>query len=360
MESGAIKRGKRWKSGLMAAILGGFYGQIAQAAMNPQFYEAQLTVQSQTDEERRQLLAQGLLQVLERVGGQSGVEKTAPVKAALENPTALVDQYSYLGNTMIVKYSPEGVNQLLKQSGQTGWGQKRPQVLLWLAIDDQDQRKLIGADADPEVLKLVKQLGQQKGLPLILPLLDIEDLSSISVDDVMGQFSPVLQQASKRYGGQAILIGRLSHKNANWEGSWELVTGTDNTSWQAEGKTLDDLLSQGMTGTSHYLMNKFGIKNNTPVANPTGPSQRFLIQVHNIQSGPDFAKIEFYLENLDQVSKVNLFQVSNTGAIFEVIPKSNYGKEAVLAAIGMEKQLVSMPGESETLSQNNVNYRWVP
>lgn len=335
--------------------------RAALATVVPNLYDVSLTSQSQSQDEWQRLVQEGLAQVLERISSAPNLTAHPQVKQAMENASDYVEQYTYEGNMLNVKYSQDLVNQLVQKLGHNVWGQRRPNVVLWLAIEDNHQRRLVGVETDPTLQAYVVDVAKKKGIPMVLPLMDLEDMAAVTVTDVWGQFPTVLEQASMRYGAQTILLGRVMHNDvggAPWVGDWQLLTEGDVPSWKVEGKTLEEVLAQGITGVTQYL------KNN---ANANGPKKvgasrgkPFLIGVEGIQSSADFINVENYLKSLNPVADVNIHQLLGQIAIFEITPADENGRAALEQAVTLDQQLVPSFSSSQGIAGVESTYRWIP
>lgn len=339
----------------------GFCTLTCQGAVNP-LYETTIPCQSQAEAERQTLFKQGLIQVLEKLSGETGFEKDEKVKQALTHITDYVEQYAYQGNALNVRYSTDLMNRLMNQSGHTAaWGQRRPNVILWLAIEENQQRRLVGAETDPALQAQLEKWAASKGLPVVLPLMDLEDVSTVTVTDVWGQFHNTLQQASKRYDAEIVLVAKLSHNPASekpWVATWQLYSANENPSWTVSGVTQEEVLVQGIDSTSHYLMGRFGQKHLPRTAMSDKP---FLVAVDNVQNGNDYTNVEKYLTSLQPNNAINVRRIEGELAVFEITPRSGNGREAFEQALQLERHLQRQrPDEASRLSEADLMVRWNP
>lgn len=337
--------------------------RIADAAA-AKSYDITLASQSQNKDEWQNLVRDGLAQVIERVSGDTSILQGNPqVKQALTNAADFVEQYAYEGNTLTIKYSADLVNQLIHKMGRTTVKQKRSNVVLWLAIEDKQQRRLIGVESDPALQNYLNNLATQKEISLILPLMDLEDISSVTVTDVWGQFPTVLQQASMRYDAQSILVGRVMHHEENgtnrWESSWELLNQSDIPAWKAQGQTLEEVLTRGFSLALQHLK---GNEQKT-IRNVSGQKGKpFFIAVEDILSSTDFHKVDAYLRSLEPVVDVNISQVLGTVAIFEITPRGENGRQFFSQTVNQDHQLIAVgPGLGPGIQHSTeveMTYRW--
>lgn len=346
---------------ILTAVLLFLGFSTCQAAVTP-LYETTIACQSQAEAERQALFKQGLVQVLEKLSGETGFEKDEKVKHAFAHISDYVEQYAYQGNQLNVRYSTDLINRLMNQSGHTAvWGQRRPNVILWLAVEDNQQRHLVGQETDPVLQAKLETWAKDKGLPLLLPLMDLEDVSSVTVTDVWGQFPTTLQQASKRYDAQVILVAKLSHTPGTekpWTATWQLFMANDTPSWTVSGATQEEVLMQGIASTSHYLVGRFGQKG---ISRTPSSDKPFLVAVDNVQNGNDYASVEKYLSNLQPANAVNIRRIDGAMATFEITPRSGSGREAFEQALQLEHHLQRQHSDEGTmLSEVDLMVRWNP
>lgn len=345
-----IKLKKLWLFGSFVAIL--LFGRFALCEVVPDLYEATLPSTSQADNERHTLFKQGLIEVLERVSGENDIEKQPNIKQAIEQASDYVEQYSYGENVLTVKYNAEQINHLVYQLGHTVWGQRRPNIILWLALEEQNDRRLVGVESDPAIQSFITQVAKEKGLPLILPLMDLEDVSSVTVTDVWGQFPSVLQQASSRYGAKNILVGRVTHLQVggedSWEGRWQILESDENPVWTVQGKTLQEVLSQGISHTTQYFMAHYGATNKNTDNEVIG--QPILVGIEDIKSSSDFEQAQAYLSTRNQVVEVNVHEVLGNMAVFAVTLQGDNGRQILEQSIHLD--------QSADFSKVDLAYRW--
>jgi len=66
------------------------------------------------------------------------------------------------------------------------WGKQRPSTLVWLVVEDEGGRRLIGTDEESEYLSVLKERASVRGIPMLIPLLDLEDNARLKPSDVWG------------------------------------------------------------------------------------------------------------------------------------------------------------------------------
>src|SRR6185312_5643667 len=95
--------------------------------------------------------------------------------------------------------------------------------------------EIIGADSENLLPILFKQIANKRGIPVIFPAMDVEDIAQVSVNDIVTAAVPKLVNAAKRYASDAILFGRIVQTMNGYDTQWKLVMGNDQWGWNITG-----------------------------------------------------------------------------------------------------------------------------
>ena len=200
----------------------------------PTLYTAEVLYDREATDPRADAYAAALQTILLRVSGSELANNSAVVEELFPNPGSYVMQFRPGSeDTLWVSFDGEAIEQTLRSGGQTVWGAERPLTLVWLAVDwGQGDREIIAAD-DPErterqsrsidrnrlLRQRVLDIAERRGLPVVFPLLDTEDLQNVSFSDIWGGFDEMILAATERYEADSILIGRIrpeSSQRSRW------------------------------------------------------------------------------------------------------------------------------------------------
>ena len=213
-------------------------------------------------------------------------------------------------NRLIVFDSP-GLQEALTVRNQPVWGEERPLTLLWIAIDGgPGERGILAASTSPvpgsdavesAAAALREELlaaATQRGLPISLPLMDVQDLDAVDFIDIWGMFSERVVQASARYGPDAVLSGRIRVGEEGIETArWTLLRG--GSLRYLPGATvrsgLDDLADL-------YALEFSGI----------GGATSARLTVVGVESLDDYGRVMSYLESLSVLQSVQMEQLVGT------------------------------------------------
>lgn len=224
-------------------------------------YQAEIPVSSQSDEERAIAVRQGFSQMLLKLTGDPDVEKNPDIKAAVRRADYYVQEYSYSLPTpssatymLNIVFESTDVKRLLRKSGVAFWGEKRPLILVWLAVtDDKHTTAIIGSETPGDILDAINEQSQKFALPLIFPMMDVADMSQVSTEEVVSMAIPALKQAGKRYAPNAYLVGKVETTVDGYQSDWQLIFNQDQWTWSVTDKSMDGIISEALYQTSQAL-----------------------------------------------------------------------------------------------------------
>lgn len=237
-------------------------------------YTAEVPLDRESSTPREDAYRMALYDVLLRVSGAALADDSELVEALFPEPSAYVVQFQPgADDALIVTFDGEAVETVLENAGQTVWGNERPLTLVWLAVDwGGGEREILGVD-DPlreqsdarsiDRTRLLRErllaLAGRRGLPLLLPLLDSEDLERITYADIRGGFDDVVLDASARYDVDSILIGVID-ASAMEPNRWRYYFGPERRDWRGEPEQVVPLVAD-------LLAAEFAIQGDLPLRN---------------------------------------------------------------------------------------------
>lgn len=324
-----------------------------QADVVNDLYEAEMPVVSQDRQERDLTMREALANVLVRVSGREAARAIAQDEALVPRPTQYIQQFRYtqFAPNEVIPPQPDGskpytqklwmrfgekrLENLLLDQGLPVWGKTRPATLVWLVVDDQKQRFLLGNSTPHEVQAYLQQAAKQRGLPLRLPFLDLADQAKLRVTDVWGNFEDTILDASTRYQADAVLVGRIYLSYAHtWHARWTLYSGGQRQDWETEGNpNLQTAVASAMMQTGEALSIRFAqLKDNQA-------SNTVLVQVKDIHDLTQYNRAVDYLQSLNIVTEVQPSRVSRDEVTFNVT--SHSGRLGISQAIALGHVLIA-------------------
>lgn len=331
---------------------------VASPAVEVQtLYEAEVPVQGQDPGPRLEAIRAALREVLVKVSGQRGrIDAVLPKEAE-----QYVQQYRYRGPTtdpsgedqdrLWVQFDPIGVDALLRKGGLPVWGRQRPATLAWLALDEGGERQLVGSDGPSAAPELMLAAAARRGVPLFLPLLDVEDRNAITVGDVWGRFQDTVRAASARYGTDAVLIGRLSDgQGGSWRADWMLLDAAGAATLDSGSGTLEQVLGEGLDGAADRLAERFA------TSTAAASKDKVTVAVEDIASFEDYARVLRYFGSLGVVSAVEVVRVDGSRVVFRLSLRGP--QEALVRAVVLEHSLLPVTA-TDAAQEPGLAYRWV-
>lgn len=108
-----------------------------------------------------------------RLTGDAKALQSPALEGVRQDPQQLVSQYVYEGETLVVDFDPLTTENKLRQAGLPLWGANRPAILTWWLNSSAEGASLVGDGQ--EAAAPLQQAAQHRGLPLRLPLADLQE-----------------------------------------------------------------------------------------------------------------------------------------------------------------------------------------
>lgn len=181
--------------------------------------EAKVLVDDQSSRTQKSAAKKALREVFLKMSGSSETLSNAGVRAALASPEALLRSYRYSYNGdetyYVAEFDSSKIAEILQREMLPLWGDRRPETLIWLAIQDEKENKVIIDEAlNHPISEAINTTAKERGLPLSLPLMDLTDSVNISTYDIWGRFVEPVRNASERYQVDNIIAARVYKNDA--------------------------------------------------------------------------------------------------------------------------------------------------
>ena len=276
-------------------------------------YETEVAWSDQ-DTDRADAFRQALRQVLVKVTGLRRFAETVRIDSLVENAQGLVQQYRLrtvdvgLGETSVqeprlwAQFDRAAVDRLVREAGLPVWGRTRPPVLVWAAVENAGSLQMVGSEGTEGAAGILRHGAATRGVPLVLPLLDLEDRTLAGPPELWVEAEERIREASERYQPGSILIGRIG-RGVLWEAQWSLLLPGAAQRWQTEGDVFDLVVDEGVQEAidalaAHYMNTVPDIGGATIVVSVSG--------VHDFMG---YARTMRYLESLNEVESVDVLAV---------------------------------------------------
>ncbi|NVJ60943.1 MAG: DUF2066 domain-containing protein [Gammaproteobacteria bacterium] len=245
---------------------------------------------------------------------------------------------------LVVTFDRVAVRRLLQDSSVPMWGGRIPVTLIWLAYEDNYERKVVTAEKPESSTagELLVQQVQRRGLPLVLPLMDLEDTMIVRPSDIWGRFSSPIGEASQRYGSEAVMAGRLVETSGQWEAKVMLdINGR---------QILQDFSSSSQQGTVDQMIDWLGesLCDVYCVTETYTSNNQWKLIVKDVGSFYSYRSLLNYLEKLPAIRKVEMSSVKARNAMVTVDLVGDV--QALKQAINLDRKLVLVDDPQEVRS----------
>lgn len=283
-------------------------------------YVAEIPVKGQGAEVRRAAITKAFKKVLVKVSGDRNLPLQGELRKVVSRANSTVQQYSYrmlaasdhlAGNGAAKKTSPDrmlrvqfdqqAVNRQLRQHGIPVWGSSRPSTLIWLGIEERGRRSLYRPEFGRGLRNALQQTASSRGLPVLFPLMDIEDSSNLQASDLWGSFEEPIRRASDRYLPDVILVGRIRKRGRNdWIAEWSLYQPGGVKTWQTQSTRKYAVVAEGLERTADGLAARFAPR----YAEQGVTSLR--VRVSGLNNLGDYVRVKDYLQSLGLIEQLDL------------------------------------------------------
>ncbi len=319
----------------------------AAAVEVPGLYESELAVMSQGRAERREIIRSALLEVLIKVTGNTSIALSPGIPQILSRSNQYLQQYRYRTEQqpvskqyLWVRFDKKSLDTALRKLEIAIWGRSRPSTLAWVAVERDGKRQLLTSSEMDELTEVFLDKAKHRGIPVALPLLDIEDQQRINVSDVLAGFQDTILKASQRYSADAVLVGRLRQLTSQrWQGRWTLNLAGQEVTWKEEGK-LEDIINFGIDGVTSTLASNF-------VRMPSNIAGEVNVLVTDVFNLNDYARSDQFLRGLDGVIDVEPEKIETQSILFKVTLRGD--KQSLLQAVRLSSQSVLASVETQAV-----------
>jgi uncharacterized protein len=340
-------------------------GPVFAAGEVKNLYAAEVVVADKNRQVRSQAFGLALLQVAVKVSGSRGAAANPVIAEAMQSPDRYVQKFRYENATaapapgessdgaalkLWVQFDAKSIDALMREAGMSVWGRVRPSILVLVAIESAAGRELLSSDDAAGWGAFIRRTADERAVPAVLPLMDLEDRSRLRASDVWAGFEDNVRRAAERYQSEAVLLGRVYERLPGlWEARWRLLLEDGRHEWLEQGEGLDRVLLAGIHESADRLASRFGGFSGTTAASGV------LIDVTGIRSLRDYARALDYLGSLDRVSRVDVTRVKNGSVSFRVDAAG--GRETVRQVIALGSTLAE---EGQAGANAGLRYRLLP
>ena len=324
-------------------------------------YQAEVDV---TDHSAKQLQAatrNGLAQVLVKVSGRRAVLRGETVRQALGDSRSYMQKYQYQRSpdgllSLQIHYDSKLVADLLTRAQTPFWPSNRPRVLVWMVVDTPAGRHFAAGENDPQEVEMLRREFDRRGVPVMFPLLDLDDMAALSPHDLWELNPSVIFRASRRYRVGNILAVRLDGLSAaGWRGDWLLLRDEGPVFDSFGGESLADIYRDGIDFVAGDMVARYAVSAESDVVSRT------YIRVEGVGSYLQYRELVAFLESVELVETVRPALIGDDSMILAL--RSQAGAEQLSRLLALEQRLRQqrdLPLPKGVGPHPELAYRWIP
>jgi hypothetical protein len=309
---------------LLVALLGFSTVQSVKAVVIDDLYTVALLVSDQTADIRLDAFEAAFELVLIKVSGSDEAQKNPAILRLAKKSSRYVKQFSYEsrpgvdaegGATKLlylsVNFDQQLIEQLLRKYDFPIWGRERPSSLLIINSQSDETIQIVTGDSAPKVVELLDDAALKMGVPTLLPLMDLEDISLVDVSDVTARHFNVINNMATRYWPDAVVVGEIVELGLdNWQGAWEVRFADQVFEWRHKASTQKDIIDQLIAHLASVLALEYALEYHQR------NEQELLLKVSSMQGISHLILVQKYLGSLNVVESVRVALVSKEEVTF--------------------------------------------
>jgi len=340
-----------------------------QAVVVDDLYTIELPVPDQTTSQRLDIFKQAFRDVIVKVSGSTQVLDNPGLSRPLKSSARYVHQFRYItrkdeteesfdGGQLFLRvaFNQDAIENLLRSNDIPVWGKERPGTLLLISYQLNKNTSIVSSDTTPEILQELDALAQKQGLPVLFPLLDLEDRLLFGVQDITGSNSENLALASARYSPDATLVGKISGQvGKGWRAQWQLNFSDRIYNWSFQSSSRQVLMSQAIAQLAQTLAQEYALES-VPALD-----EDILFTVDQMLQLTDHVKVLAYLQSLDAVETVRPVLIVEDSVTYRVKLRNSTEDFSRLIALSYVLEQLELP-QINTASDDKaiiMNYRLV-
>ncbi len=290
--------------------------------------DVDIVVKNQSDSQKRAAIRSGLKTVIFRHVGDNSVFDNALIKNALTSSTNLINQFSYFQKSnelyLKIQFSEQKIIKLLREAQVPIWGKNRPLTILWISNTDGTTSQIESDTSSGDFVKSLKYSAEQIALPIVFPIMDFDEVTSVTPSDIKGSFVNQLHELNNRYDVEYYSLIALENINGKYQYRVKLFPqrqdGILRPIYQFDGlssdiSTITNAISKSLAS---YFSKEYSVSSN----NEGSTTALSFVNVDDLAKAID---VERYLNTLTTVKSAHIKNIEHNILSVEL---QLYGNEA--------------------------------
>jgi len=277
------------------------------------------------DLSEQRLIKEALAHVLVKLTGQAGISDLPAMQPLLADAQNLLTDFSYReqrapGNLfddpdryLVASFDQRAVLERLRRLGIALWTLERPELLLWLGIEENGERRMLTGE-DDALRYVIQQRAEYRGLPLLLPVQDQTDYALVQPATIWGGFYEDALLAAERYAVDQTVIATATRMMpatrlavAMWQIRWRLHNRHGLETFTSSGNDLGSALRAGIDRLAQLSASQSSL---SLLADAT---RRAIARLPEVTDAQQFGRAWQALSGLSQIGSVKLLQAGADG-----------------------------------------------
>lgn len=339
---------------VLLLVFGLLCASITVASVAPDLNVADVAVQDQSNGALQKVLPAAFNQVLVKMSGNPNIASAPAVASAKPQLSSLLMDYSYHQNSgatfVTVTFDKKAVIKFMRDAGLPVWNEDRPQTLIWLTVNDGQSKHVLGSADQDSLTTQLQQAAKQRGLPILLPTMDLSDQDFINQDDTKTFDQQKLQAAQQRYAVNAVLAGNLQSSGANqWQGQFLLLLNGQPFSWNNDATSAEDSVQRAVDYATNLMANQLAVTDNKAQQNSV------VLNIVGIQDLQQYRLAIAYVRKLAPVTQVTVKDMSGDSVQLIV---NTAGAQELIDALNQSPVLQAVSQPADQTNSAELFYRW--
>ena len=300
--------------------------QSLQAVVVEELYSVEMPVADQTTSLRLEAFGEAFKLVIVKVSGSDDALRSESFERPIKSSARYVKQFRYISrkdenaesfdsDRLFIKidFNQQLIESLLRENNFPIWGRERPGSLVIISYDVNETIRLVSGDSTPEIVDLLEQSSIKLGVPILFPLMDLEDIALVNIGDIVSREYEDIEVMADRYAPDALVIGQIIGRSGQgWNGDWEVRFEDQIFRWQYEGSSRQGVVDQAIKHLARVLALEYALEDHRRV------DQSLLLSVSSLPEFSDLISVQKYLELLSVVDSVRVALVSGDKVTFNI------------------------------------------
>lgn len=277
-------------------------------------FTVELPIADQTTSLRLEVFSQAFKQVVVKASGSDDALKSAAFKRPIENSSRYVKQFQYITRNLPddedfdggriflrIDFDQQLIERLLRENNFPVWGRERPSSLLVISYDVNENIRLVSDDNTPDLIELLDQAATQHAVPVLFPLMDLEDIAMVNIGDVVSREFDIIDNLALRYSPDALVVGQIIGRSGQgWKGDWEVRFAEQIFKWEFRASQKNAVIEQFIKHLARILALEYALEDHRR------SNLSLLISVSAMDGIENLIKVQDYLKSLNVVDSVRI------------------------------------------------------